>query len=153
VTIAEAGNCAPEDLGGESFCRVSYTGNELEGAARNSAVARLDIRMPFVRDLDWFAGAQGTYRDKRYISDSNIAQLDSYFELDAQVGVGGDNWEAVIYVENMLDDDTPRSSLATAAPLSPPNATTPPREQAIPQLQVVSLNKPQLFGARFNIRF
>ena len=49
----------------------------------------------------------GTYRSSRYARFDNRVLLDDKFVANAQIGVSGDNYTALIYVNNIFDDLTP----------------------------------------------
>ena len=148
TVIAEAGNCAPEDLGGTSFCRVSYTGNDVEDVPDNAFALRAHYDRELSADWSWFGDMQLVHRSDRYDADTNIAKLASFTQVDLQLGLRRDNWTGIFYIDNMFRDETPRSTLATAAPLNNIGGGA-----VIPNLQIVSLTPPRVAGVRLNATF
>jgi hypothetical protein len=53
----------------------------------------------------------GQYQSKRYLSAGNRAYLDGYSIWNLSAGADHDGWSAVLYVDNLFDDDTVRSGL------------------------------------------
>ena len=63
-------------------------------------------RPPLIDDTDWFIGLNAAYQDKRYIDVDNFTYFDEFWLLNLQLGLIGEKWEVVGYVDNLLDDDT-----------------------------------------------
>ena len=118
VRAAKAGNCTvifvdendevvPPSVEAEPFCRVDLSGNKLESSPEHSAVANLDFTRPFMdTGAYWFFELNGIYQDERFFTADNFLVLDDYFIFDTRLGLTGDNWEFLVYVNNLLDDDT-----------------------------------------------
>jgi outer membrane receptor protein involved in Fe transport len=91
--------------------------------------------------MQWFIEGNASYQSERYTSSENYSVLDEFWLADARVGLTNQNWNIMLYVNNLFDDDTISSSggntdvaagYAGAAPaLVPPTFSTaflpPPR--------------------------
>jgi iron complex outermembrane receptor protein len=118
VRAAKAGNCTvtyideddnvvPPSVDAEPFCRVDLSGKNLEGSAENSFVGNLQLTRPFLQTGNyWFFELNALYQDERFFTQDNFLTLDEYWLLDTRIGLTSDNWEFLIYVNNLLDDDT-----------------------------------------------
>ncbi len=101
VTIAEG--TADESL----TCRYDFAGNKLERTPEHALVLTGNFtRQFFAQDFDWFVEANGSYQDERFAEDNNFIVFDSYWLVDARLGLEGEKWDAVFYAENLLDNDT-----------------------------------------------
>ena len=109
---ASNGECNVVDLtpdGPErSFtCRYDFAGNKLERTPENAFVFTGNFtRQFFGQDFDWFVEANGTWQDERFLEDNNFIIFDSYWLWDARLGLQGEQWDAILYVENLTDNDT-----------------------------------------------
>ncbi|MEQ1800897.1 MAG: TonB-dependent receptor [Gammaproteobacteria bacterium] len=101
----------PDDLtdpaNGAPTCRINQDGKNLERTPENSFVGTVSLERPF-RDeaFSWFVGLNAAWQDKRYLDVDNFTYWDDYWLLNLQLGLTGDKWELVGYVDNLLDDDT-----------------------------------------------
>ncbi len=121
VRAAKAGNCTvvfideneevvPPSVEAEPFCRVDLSGHKLEGSPEHSAVANLQLTRPFMETgAYWFFELTGVYQGERFVTADNFITFDDYFLLDTRIGLTGDHWEFLVYVNNLLDDDTLRA--------------------------------------------
>jgi outer membrane receptor protein involved in Fe transport len=95
-----------ELLGYTPKCNLNLSGNDFEKAARNAFVATVNIVRPFGDSgMDWMFDMNTSYQDKRFLDADNYAYLDEYWLTNMSLGLAGDNWEAMIYVNNVFDDD------------------------------------------------
>jgi outer membrane receptor protein involved in Fe transport len=109
VTAANAGNCTP-DPGGADVCKVSYTGNELENSAPLAVVGSLQYVVGLFSEMDLFFETDAQYTDRRYTGVTNNVQTDAFWNLDMRLGLQGEKWDVLLYVNNVLDDNTVRSA-------------------------------------------
>ncbi len=91
-------------------CRYDFAGNKLERTPEHAVVLTGNFtRQFFGGDFDWFVEANGSFQSKRFVEDTNAAVFDAYWLVDARLGLQGENWDAILYVNNLLDDNTMRT--------------------------------------------
>ncbi len=56
--------------------------------------------------FDYFFELTGTYEGDRYQNADNAVKFDAYWMFDTRLGLMGDSWEFLVYVDNLFDDDT-----------------------------------------------
>jgi outer membrane receptor protein involved in Fe transport len=142
----------PDPAAIDNACRVSRTGNEIEDIPENALVGYLKWNTPIGKsDMNMFVDTNVIFNDERFIEENNIKKLDSYWLMDVRAGVVTDNWEVVLFVDNVTDDDTPRSAVDVGSQLEtfrqglfPPG----PNDGLI-----VSLPSPRIYGIRAKFGF
>ncbi|MBL8201576.1 MAG: TonB-dependent receptor [Chromatiales bacterium] len=147
----------PSDLtdpaNGAPTCRIDQSGKQLERTPENSFVGTVNLQRPFSgEDLSWFVGLSASYQDKRYLDVDNFTYFDDFWLLNLQLGLTGDKWELVGYIDNLLDDDTIRTG-----------GSGPEFGQQVTELGFVAglgvqfvfapLPDPRVFGVRLSRRF
>ncbi len=144
--IAAVGECSEYVLipegDGSIHCVLDLSGNKLERMPEHATVVtgRYENSL-FDTGMQWFIEGNASYQSERYTSSENYSVLDEFWLADARVGLTNQNWNIMLYVNNLFDDDTISSSggntdvaagYAGAAPaLVPPTFSTaflpPPR--------------------------
>jgi outer membrane receptor protein involved in Fe transport len=130
VRAAENGGCTtivykglagpdPDDLSdpanGGPHCRLDLSGHDLEYTPRNSFVAAVNVNRPlFSTGLNWVLNITTTYQDTRFESTDNYLFFDEYWLTDFSLGLEGDRWDVLFYIDNLMDDDTLKT--ASSAP-------------------------------------
>jgi outer membrane receptor protein involved in Fe transport len=115
IRAAEAGECTVVEVGGENFCQIDLSGNDLELTPRNAFVGQINLTRPFFgTGIDYVIDFDASYQDKRYENQNNFAYLDEYWLANLRLGLTTDRWEVLGYVENVFDDDTIKT--ANSAP-------------------------------------
>jgi len=110
--LARVGNCTRVDdyLGsGDSTCLATRNGNQFERAPKHAATINLmyeDELQIGDANASYFVELNSRFQDKRFIDNSNDAYVNSYWRFDLRAGVSSGPWNAVLYVKNLLDDDT-----------------------------------------------
>ena len=66
----------------------------------------MEYTRPISNAVDAFVETDILWLDKRYTSFTNNLWTDAYGNLDLRLGVRSDRFEALLYVDNVLDDDT-----------------------------------------------
>ncbi len=147
----------PSDLSdpanGSPTCRIDQSGKQLERTPENSFVGTVNIERPFRSDdLSWFVGLNASYQDKRYLDVDNFTYWEDFWLLNLQLGLTGDKWEMVGYIDNLLDDDTIKTG-----------GSGPEFGQQVTELGFVAglgvqftfapLPEPRVFGVRLSRRF
>ena len=105
--ISRAGNCEITTVAGETTCFMDRTGNVFERAPKHAA----NINLNYTDELMdtgavYFTELNARYQDDRAVDFDNNAWFKEYWRLDFRAGISKDNWEATLYVKNLLDDDT-----------------------------------------------
>lgn len=91
-------------------CRYDFAGNKLERTPEHALVLTGNYtRQFFAQDFDWFIEANGSFQSERFAEDNNGIEFDAFWLVDARMGLQGENWDAILYVNNLLDDDTIRT--------------------------------------------
>jgi outer membrane receptor protein involved in Fe transport len=133
-------------------CIVDLSGNDIEDVPTHSFVGNTRWEAPLLSTgMDYFADASFIYKSDRFIDETNAKELRAYWLIDLRAGLIGDRWEAILFVDNMFDDDTVKSAVDFGsivdstrqgfAPPSPPDGV------------IVSLPDPRVVGLRLNYRF
>ena len=110
--LARVGNCTRVDdyLGsGDSTCLATRNGNQFERAPKHAATINLmyeDELQIGDANARYFVELNSRFQDKRFIDNSNDAFVKEYWRFDLRAGVSSGPWDAVLYVKNLLDDDT-----------------------------------------------
>lgn len=60
-------------------------------------------------DAEWFLRTYLNYESSKYASVSNLVRTGDRYLWNAQVGVQADQWNIAFYVDNILNDNTPRT--------------------------------------------
>lgn len=95
--------CSPDhDIGG----------NSLERQSKNQVTFNLDYRQPLAMspNLDLFGNFNLSHQSKQYLSSLNVGHTGSRTVANAQLGVGGDNWELSLWCRNCFDEKYVSSS-------------------------------------------
>ena len=119
--------------------------------------------------LDLLIDVDANWEDERFLEDDNTAYLNSYWLANVRIGLEGENWSAILYADNVMDDRTIRSAGSGPAiyasdfrlgffnyfPPGPPGAPLsrgvfPP---SIPTTIFANLPNPRVIGLRLNYKF
>ena len=85
------------------------SGAAVAGIPENAVTLLGNITAPLTGEMEWFINATGQWQDERAVYDRiNTAYVDSFWNVDSQVGIQSEHWSAMIYATNLLDDDTVR---------------------------------------------
>jgi outer membrane receptor protein involved in Fe transport len=124
VKAAVAGSCPPvyklgnqestdpnsalaRDPRAGKFCRLDYTGNNLERTPEQSYAASMSIQRPFLdTEYEYLFQVEGSWQDERASDPENLVKLKDYAIMNMRAGLTGDSWEVLAYVDNVLDQDT-----------------------------------------------
>ncbi len=88
-------------------CRYDFAGNKLERTPEHAVVLTTNFTRPFFSgDVDWLIDVNAIWQDERFVEDTNATKFESYWLVDARLGLQGENWDATLYIDNLLDDDT-----------------------------------------------
>ncbi len=127
-----------------------FSGKSLPFSAKHAANVGVRYEDQIGMEMDYFVELSGTYQSKRFIEKGNQAWIPEYTLWDFSAGLRGDKWSTVLYVENLLDDDTPRSVLGN------PDYGHMPLTMSGLGLTFganITLPQPRTAGIRFNYEF
>jgi outer membrane receptor protein involved in Fe transport len=105
--ISRAKSCEITVIEGNKSCMMDRTGNIFERAPKHSA----NINLNFTDELrntgaTFFTEINARYQDDRAVDFDNNAWFKEYWRINFRAGVSKGNWEGILYVKNLLDDDT-----------------------------------------------
>lgn len=90
-----------------AFCRLDYSGNQLERTPKQSWVAAINIQRPFLdTGFDYLVELNGSWQDDRWADPENLVELSSYALVDLRLGITSPRWDVIAYLDNAFDDDT-----------------------------------------------
>ena len=101
---AIAGNCLPVGVG----CQVDYTGNSLEDAADGSFAGSIRYDRQLTTSIGLYIETDIQWTDERFTDIENAAYVQAFWNTDLRIGVQGENWEVLAYVNNLFENDTVR---------------------------------------------
>lgn len=107
--LVRGGNCTPTTVAGNPVCEVSLTGNPLERQPKHAFTAGANGSFPITDDVSIVAEVDLQYQGKRPLSQWNRWRLPSYVNVDARLGVEGDQWSVIAYADNLFNSDKIRS--------------------------------------------
>jgi outer membrane receptor protein involved in Fe transport len=86
------------------------SGNLVAGIPEHSLNAVVNYTDGLTDTVDWFTNLQATWDSRRAIDDYNQGTpfVDDIFLLDAQIGIQTETWSALVYADNLLDNDQVR---------------------------------------------
>lgn len=89
-----------------AFCRLNYSGNQLERSPKQAYAASLAIQRPFLdTPFEYLFEMNGSWQDERYADPENLVKLADYARLDMRIGLTSEKWDVIAYVDNVMDDD------------------------------------------------
>ncbi len=157
----------------QTTCQITRNGNKLEDTPETAVAMNFGYRMPVgASGNDLFVDLDANWVDKRFTEDDNTILLDSYYLANLRIGLENEKWSALLYVDNLLDDDKvksggtgPGNALADvrqaqivaqlATPTTPANFRQPVAAfgLAIPTAVFADMPNPRTIGVRFNYKF
>lgn len=178
TNAAKVGNCTPNG----DLCSLSYTGNKLEDSAEHAVSGSFEYAIPLTGGTAAFVETDVLWQSERFTDIDNGLKVDSFFEVNLRIGLQSERWEAMIYINNVLDDDTVRFTgstpgisccfvLGSGLDLAPQPAPNDPRDpDDIPADELVAtpasavmvdlpsvatgyLPDPRVIGLRISARF
>jgi iron complex outermembrane receptor protein len=110
--IARVGNCTPTVLvaGAAPTCLVDRSGRKLEEAPEHTLTLNARYRAPLgSTGLNWFIEGDVRHETERFIDDANTFKVDDHTLGNLRFGLEGEKWGAILFVDNVTDDDSPLS--------------------------------------------
>lgn len=87
-----------------------FAGNRMPLVPKHSLSGSFRFEQPVIGDVSAFVELSGRYRSSRFARFDNRVLIDSKAVADAQIGVKGDSWSALLFVDNIFNDLTPEFS-------------------------------------------
>ncbi|MDP7041273.1 MAG: TonB-dependent receptor, partial [Gammaproteobacteria bacterium] len=87
------------------------SGNQIPNSSRHNIVMSLNYAKQISSDLEWFARTDYTYESKKYTAPTNFIELNARRRWNARTGIESDDWKLSLYVNNILDEQTPYAIL------------------------------------------
>jgi outer membrane receptor protein involved in Fe transport len=164
VTAANAGNCTPTQVGAGTVCSVSYTGNELENAPKVAFSGMAGYYHSMSSAATAYVETDFLWQDKRYTSISNNLWTKQYSLLNLRLGVRNERWETLLYINNVLDNDTVQFAsggpglgccfvLGSEIDLQPPPDGSATVNVELPLYNSAFMPRPRIVGFRMSFRF
>jgi iron complex outermembrane receptor protein len=171
-SILRAGNCIPGSpievvpptdppTFVPTLCTINLNGNTMEDVPEHSLVA-LAGYYPTLGStgLSGLLEADVEWQDKRFMDEFNDRELDSFSVVNLRLGVQTDKWDAMLYLNNALDNDTIKSwsggtGVVETAERDYDRLADPPeaREVGFPAEGFSIAPPPRQLGFRANVRF
>jgi len=109
---ARTGKCNIIMVGTQPTCEIDLSGNQIENAARHSAVVTATYTRVLTDTLDGFLQVTGKYRSSRWSDQYNAWKLKANTLVDVKFGVETSKWDLTFYVDNVFDDRTITSAIS-----------------------------------------
>jgi outer membrane receptor protein involved in Fe transport len=87
------------------------SGNKIPDSSKHNFVTSLAYNRPISSQLDWFARTDFTFESKKYTSATNFAEIDDRRRWNVRSGVEDEGWRVSVFVDNILDEQTPSAIL------------------------------------------
>ena len=127
----------------------------MERAPENSFALGARYSRPFAAAFgggaSWFVEGDAQIQSERFEDQWNTRKMDSYSLFNLRFGIAAERWEALVYVNNVTDDDTVLST--TSSPGNVEVGLVDPFTFSPADTSQASLPDPRIVGLRFNYRF
>ena len=161
--IIRAGNCTVTTLdNGDGICETDLSGNELEKAPKHSVVGQASFWWPanglanLGTNTDWFLEGDVVYQSRRFGAQENYRILDEYTVANVRIGLSSDEWEVLLYVDNVFADDTVKAGTTKTGSvdrLNPLYTAAPNTIRSSTNAFSADLPDPRTFGGRVSFKF
>jgi iron complex outermembrane receptor protein len=152
---ARFGSCPRSAANQYRLCEINLKGNTLERAPEHSLVMLSRYGRPFASAFgggaSWYIEGDAQIQGERFEDQWNTRKMDDYALFNLRAGIVTDKWEALIYVNNLTDDDTVLSS--SSSPGNVQVALLDPFAFSPSDTSSSSMPDPRIVGVRFNYRF
>jgi iron complex outermembrane receptor protein len=152
---ARFGSCPRSAANQYRLCEINLKGNALERAPEHSLVLLSRYGRPFASAFgggaSWYIEGDAQIQGERFEDQWNTRKMDDYALFNLRAGIVTDKWEALIYVNNLTDDDTVLSS--SSSPGNVQVALLDPFAFSPSDTSSSSMPDPRIVGVRFNYRF
>lgn len=126
---------------------ADFSGNYVGKNPRHAFNASLDwFGQLEGTDYEWFAGATGLYRSKRYMDESNLNYLPGFTRFNLRAGIENARYRLMAYVDNVFDDDEITNG-QRVVDLGNPDGFAPGRGY------LLHMPLPRVYGLRLSAQF
>lgn len=106
---ANSGGVTEKDMAICGNAQGDCSGADVAGIPENALILQANYTRPLAGTMTWYVNTGAQYQDERAIYDRvHTAYVDSFWNVDAQLGIQTDDWLVEIYATNLFDDDTVR---------------------------------------------
>ena len=148
--LARAGNCAVVQVGGNDTCQIDLSNRDLEDAPDHSFVGVTTYSFPLTSEMDVFADLQVQYQSERNDSAFSVLEYEDYWLTDLRLGLSGEKWQLLGYIDNVLDEDVTRSGFVSPdfTEIQIVGSTF-----VLPNQGFYNLAPPRTYGMRLSVNF
>lgn len=137
-------------------CHINLRGNKLERAPEHSIVGLARWSMPIAdllgaRNARFFVEGDVQAQGERYIDIWNNTKLDDFVQGNVRIGLTTDQWDVLLYVNNVGDDDTVLAGNSNPGDVA--QSLLDPTNFSPANTVGVTLPDPRIVGVRFAWRF
>lgn len=101
----------PEQAEASGDPDYDFSGKQLPRTPKHNLLVTLQYDWLWADEIDGFARLDTKFLSKRYTDVDNLIELPRKTTLDLQVGAKTGEWEAIGFIDNLLNDDRPTSSV------------------------------------------
>jgi outer membrane receptor protein involved in Fe transport len=149
-------------------CQLDRSGNHIEDTPELALAANIGYRHPVGGSGNTlFVDVDANWQGKRFLEDDNNSWIDSFWLANVRIGLEAGRWTGTLYVDNLSDDRTIRSSGTGPAiyasdfrlgayrysPAPGLNLSRFVFAPSIPTTTFADLPRPRTMGVRFNYKF
>ena len=98
-------------MGGGASGDGNLDGNDVANAPNHSVILGAVVTKPLSANLEGTLRFDYIYESEKWMQSANFNKLDGRQLANLRLSIGSDAWTLTGYVNNLLDDDTPWSSL------------------------------------------
>lgn len=110
TTVKDPSNPANDSVTVVPYCKLDYNGHKLERTPENALLLTAQMQRQLLGSpYDWLAEISANFQDDRFLDDDNFTKFESYWMVNARVGITSDRAEILLYADNLFDDDTLKS--------------------------------------------
>ncbi len=126
---------------------ADFSGNRVGKNPRYSLNASIDYRQRLgATDFDLVTSATGIYRSRRYMDESNLNYLPSFWRMNLVASVESDRYQITGFIDNVFDDDSVTNG-QRVVDLGNPDGFAPGRGY------LLHMPLPRSYGVRFAVNF
>lgn len=152
---ARFGACPRSARTSYRLCEINLRGNQLERSPKHSLALLARYSQPlaglFQNEARWFIEMDAQLQGERYEDQWNTRKMDDYELANLRLGITSARWDALIYVNNVFDDDTILST--SSSPGNVEVALIDPFTFTPADTAGAALPDPRIVGLRFTYRF
>jgi iron complex outermembrane receptor protein len=93
----------------------NLAGKAIPNSSQHNFVTSLAYNDQFTAELGWFARTDFIYESKKYTSGTNFEEIDARKLWNIRAGLDHANWRLALFVNNILDNQTPSAIIGFVA--------------------------------------